>query len=78
MPPHLLSAIEACLSRDPAARPGAAGLLQQLIRQVSPTGRPLAPPLARAGHGSVAYADTARGRRGSISRRALIGGGATA
>ncbi|WP_433429570.1 WD40 repeat domain-containing serine/threonine protein kinase [Nonomuraea sp. CA-141351] len=78
VPPHLLGAIEACLSRDPAARPGAAELLQQLIRQVNPTGRPLAPPLAQAGHGSVADADTAPGRRGSIGRRALIGGGAAA
>ncbi len=33
VPPHLLEPIQACLAKDPAARPNTADLLQRLIRQ---------------------------------------------
>ncbi|MFI7228993.1 WD40 repeat domain-containing serine/threonine protein kinase [Nonomuraea angiospora] len=49
VPPHLLGAIEACLSKDPSTRPDPTTLLQQLIRQAGPMARipgpsPATPP----------------------------------
>ncbi|MFF4618592.1 protein kinase domain-containing protein [Nonomuraea jabiensis] len=43
VPPHLLGAIEACLSKDPSTRPDPTTLLQQLIRQAGPMTRVPAP-----------------------------------
>ncbi|MGW0202526.1 protein kinase domain-containing protein [Nonomuraea sp. NPDC003201] len=39
VPPHLLGAIAACLSKDPSTRPDPTTLLRQLIRQAGPTAR---------------------------------------
>ncbi|MGV9379835.1 protein kinase domain-containing protein [Nonomuraea sp. NPDC003707] len=47
VPPHLLGAIAACLSKDPSTRPDPTTLLQQLIRQAGPPARvpgPATPP----------------------------------
>ncbi|MEU6784068.1 serine/threonine-protein kinase [Nonomuraea angiospora] len=55
VPPHLLGAIAACLSKDPSTRPDPTTLLQQLIRQAGPMSRipgpgtpPAAPPAGPA------------------------------
>ncbi|WP_188193958.1 WD40 repeat domain-containing serine/threonine protein kinase [Nonomuraea sp. SYSU D8015] len=47
VPPHLLDPIRECLSKDPAARPLPADLLQQLIRRTGPALQP--PGAASAG-----------------------------
>ncbi|MEV4579009.1 protein kinase [Nonomuraea jabiensis] len=63
VPPHLLGAIEACLSKDPSTRPDPTTLLQQLIRQAGPTSRAPVPgtPSATPPHSSAQPAGAAQG-----------------
>ncbi|WP_214110107.1 WD40 repeat domain-containing serine/threonine protein kinase [Acrocarpospora catenulata] len=71
VPAHLVDSIRACFAKDPAARPSAADLLRQLIRQAGPI-----PSSARSESSPVPVrdAETLPHQTRKISRRVLIGG----
>ncbi|GAA1005922.1 hypothetical protein Aple_040510 [Acrocarpospora pleiomorpha] len=74
VPSHLVASIQACLAKDPAARPVAADLMRQLIRRTGPTAGAFPEP--DAGRPPALDAEVPPRSPRQISRRVLIGGGA--